>query len=82
MLNVRGLTVKYSGSDTPAVCTADIVLEKGSITSLVGESGSGKSTVINAILGLLPKSAEKCGEICFGGRNLLTCSEDEFRKIR
>lgn len=82
MLNVRGLTVKYSGSDTPAVCTADIVLEKGSITSLVGESGSGKSTVINAILGLLPKSAEKCGEICFGGRNLLTCSEDEFMKIR
>ena len=82
MLSVRELTVKYSASEKAAVVNADISLEKGSITSLVGESGSGKSTVVNAILGLLPKSAEKSGEICFAGTDLLACGEDVLRKIR
>ncbi len=82
MLSVRGLTVKYAASEKAAVINADISLEKGSITSLVGESGSGKSTIVNAILGLLPKSAKKSGEICFAGTDLLVCGEDELRKIR
>jgi len=82
MLKLKGLTVKYEASSEAAVKTADFELNAGSITSLVGESGSGKSTIVNAILGLLPHSAEIAGQIIFDGKNLAGMSDDEFRKIR
>lgn len=82
MLRLCDLSVKYEGSDEAAVKNADFLLEEGSITSLVGESGSGKSTIINAILGLLPRSAEITGQIIFNDKDLTEISDEEFRKIR
>ena len=53
MLNVKNITVEYD--ERPVVEDFSLEMGEGEIVSLVGESGSGKTTVIRAILGLLPE---------------------------
>jgi peptide/nickel transport system ATP-binding protein len=62
----------------------DFALEPGHILGIVGESGCGKSTVIRAILGILPQGAMvEAGEIRFCGESLLALAEPELnRRIR
>jgi len=55
-------------------------LEKGQVLSIIGESGTGKTTLGRAVMGLLEGSCT--GEILFKGKNLLTCPEEELRRIR
>jgi len=59
----------------------DFALEPGHILGIVGESGCGKSTVIRAILGILPQGARvEAGEVRFGDTNLLTLREPELNR--
>ena len=53
LLEVKNCTIKYQNG-TSAVSNVSFSVEQGEIVSLVGESGSGKTTMIRAILGLLP----------------------------
>jgi peptide/nickel transport system ATP-binding protein len=54
----------------------DFALERGRILGIVGESGCGKSTIIRAIIGILPSGARiEAGAICFDGENLLNLGE-------
>ena len=70
MLKVDHITVEYDGR--PVVEDFSLEMQPGEIVSLVGESGSGKTTVIRAILGLLPEGGEVSkGDILFEGRSLL-----------
>ncbi len=56
---------------------------RGETFGIVGESGSGKSVTNLAILGLLNrKTARITGEVLFKGRDLLTASNDELRRVR
>ena len=59
-------------------------VKAGEIVALVGESGCGKSVSSLAIMRLLAKPAGRIvgGRILFEGRDLLTLSEDEMRRIR
>lgn len=82
MLDIKELSVKYRGSETFAVDDASFTVDKGSFTGLIGESGSGKSTIINAILGLLPAGTSVRGEIAFNGRSMSALSENEMRAVR
>ncbi len=61
---------------------AALEIRPGEIVGLAGESGSGKSTLALAILGLLPRGAKLEGRILLRGRDLLPCSEREWRRIR
>ena len=51
---------------------------------ILGESGSGKSVSAQAVMGILesPPARITSGAIRFRGRDLLTCPEDEQRKVR
>ena len=52
MLELKDVMISYGG--VPTVQSFHLSLEEGEICSIVGESGSGKTTVIRAVLGLLP----------------------------
>lgn len=81
MLEIKNVTISYGGR--PTVKDFSMTLKKGEIASLVGESGSGKTTVIRAILGLLPGGGKVTkGDILFEGESLLKKTGEEWRKLR
>ena len=82
MLDVRDLHIAYPGQSSEAVRGVSFSLEKGSLTGLVGESGSGKTTIVSAILGLLPAGTRVSGRIEVCGEDLLTLSEEALRRRR
>jgi len=57
----------------------NLTLREGEITALVGASGSGKSTLLTIAAGLQPATG---GAVLFEGKNLLTMSSEQVRKIR
>ena len=56
ILTVENLNIAYQG--VPAVMDVNFTLERGKVLTIVGESGSGKTTVIRALMGLLPIGGE------------------------
>ncbi len=86
LLSVRDLSVAFrqDGRDVLAVDRISFDVARGETLALVGESGSGKSVSALSILKLLPYPAAShpSGEIRFRGRELLSESEDELRKVR
>src|SRR5690606_6126345 len=83
LLEVDDLTIDFHMDTTTihAVRGISFEIEAGKTLALVGESGSGKSVTANAILRLLPDSAEVHGAIRFKGRDILTMGERELRGI-
>ena len=66
LLEMKDVTINYGKSSEPSVEHFNLSVKKGEIVSIVGESGSGKTTVIRAILGLLPSGGKvEEGEILF-----------------
>ncbi|GGC22256.1 ABC transporter ATP-binding protein [Marivita lacus] len=85
LLNVQHLRTHFRSAEGAVRAVEDVSfrLETGKTLAIVGESGSGKSVTSLSIMGLLDKkTARNSGSITFGGRNLLTLSEREMRKIR
>jgi peptide/nickel transport system ATP-binding protein len=86
LLDVRGLKLSIRTDEGIAriLDHVDFALEPGHILGVVGESGCGKSTVIRAILGILPQGARvEAGEIRFAGADLLRLREADLnRRIR
>lgn len=86
LLSVRDLSVAFhqGGKESLAVDHISFDVAPGEIVALVGESGSGKSVSANSILKLLPYPAAShpSGEILFEGRDLMTLSDVDLRKVR
>ncbi|MGV9823234.1 ABC transporter ATP-binding protein [Nocardia xishanensis] len=81
-LLVRGLTVRYANR-SPAVRDIDLDVAPGEIVALLGESGSGKSSIVNAVLGLLPEGASAAtGELRFGGLPVDPGDRRQMRAVR
>lgn len=81
MLKIENMTVSYQ--NTPTVLDFNLSMKQGQIVSLVGESGSGKTTVIRAVLGLLPSGGKVMrGDILFNGSSLLQYTPDQWRRLR
>jgi ABC-type bacteriocin/lantibiotic exporter with double-glycine peptidase domain len=55
-LAVKGLTYYYPGSQH-GVDSVDLRIERGQFVVITGRIGSGKSTLVRALLGLLPRQA-------------------------
>ena len=86
ILEIRGLrlAIKTDEGLAKVFDHIDFAVARGRILGLVGESGCGKSTIIRAIIGILPPGAEvEAGVIRFDGEDLLGLSEQELnRRIR
>jgi peptide/nickel transport system ATP-binding protein len=84
IVEIRDFSVTYAGGKTgvPAVRDVNLRVEHGQIVGLVGESGSGKSSLVSAMLALLPKSAKVGGDILIDGKSLYRMDEHERRTLR
>lgn len=71
-----------SGTQVKAVAGAALTVEPGERVGLVGASGSGKSTVMLAILGLLPDSAWMRGQVLWKGTDIVAGGDRTIRPHR
>ena len=86
LLDIKNLTIHYLTGEgvVRAVNDLNITLDKGETLGFVGETGAGKTTTALGILRLVPNPPGKImgGEIWLDGKNLVSASEKEMRKIR
>lgn len=65
LLEVEGLEVRYGAIE--AVRGAGLEVKKGEIVTLLGANGAGKSSVLNAVMGLVPLAA---GRVLLDGKDV------------
>lgn len=84
LLTVNDLSVIFPSPKGEVCAVNNVSFSMGrEKIGIVGESGSGKSVTGRAVLRLLPPYARvRASDITFKGRNLLSCSEKQMRKIR
>ena len=85
IIKVKDLVVDYEVEEgnLRSVDHASLEIEKGTFTGLIGESGCGKTTIVQAILNTLARNGYiRQGEVIFEGKNILSLSTEEQRKIR
>ncbi len=71
MLNVRGVNQFYGGSHT--LWDVDLDVSPGSVTCLMGRNGMGKTTLLRAVMGLLPVAS---GEVLYEGKDIRRIAAD------
>ena len=85
LLGVKNLSVDYvtERNRIRAVDNISFGIEHGEIFGLVGESGSGKSTVVQAMMRILPPPAViSSGSVTINGTDILACSKSETKSFR
>src|SRR5262245_46920781 len=83
LLSVSGLSaVSSRDGDGPILRDVSLSIGRGEVHGLVGESGAGKSTIVKAILGILPGGIRiKRGTIALEGRDLLVLDPRDSRRV-
>lgn len=87
LLHIENLRVSFKGEDKQYIETVKGIsfdIPANTTVALVGESGSGKSVTSLATMGLLPIGQSKIDEkskIVFEGKDLLSLSRKDMRKI-
>ena len=71
MLSVKGVNQFYGGSHT--LWDVDLEVATGSVTCLMGRNGMGKTTLLRAVMGLLPVAS---GEILYEGKDIRRVAAD------
>jgi oligopeptide transport system ATP-binding protein len=86
LLDIRDLTTRFYTEDGVvfAVNGVSYSLDEGDTLGVVGESGCGKSVHALSLMRLIPIPPGKIekGEVYFRGRDLLTLSDEEMRRVR
>ncbi len=86
LMDVKDLAVYFHTRNgvVKAVDGISFQVESGKTLAIIGESGSGKSVACYSLLGLIPKPPGRIesGHAMFDGKDLLTLSEAELRKVR
>ena len=84
VLVVDDLHVTFPGAeaDVRAVRGVSYELARGEVLGIVGESGSGKSAGAQAVMGLLPETAQVSGSVRLGGQELTGLDDRGLSKVR
>ena len=84
LLEVRDLGVDFDigGGQVHAVRGVSFTLRPRDRLGIVGESGCGKSTVVLAMMGLLPPNAEVSGQVLLNGVDILAGGDSSMRPHR
>ena len=85
ILSVRDLKVDYATQEgtVQAVDGVSLDIEEGQHLGLIGESGCGKTTLLKAIVQVLPRNGRVAGgKIMFKGMDLLQLPAAEMRQLR
>ena len=85
LLAIENLITEYTTDHgvVRAVNGLDLCVETGQVVGVIGESGCGKTTMVLSILRLLGNGGRiVSGSINFDGRDLLTLSQAEMRRVR
>jgi peptide/nickel transport system ATP-binding protein len=85
LLEVRDLEVSFLTEDgiVHAVDGVSFHLAAGEVLAIVGESGCGKSVTAMTLMGLTRSpNARFAGSVRYGGRELLTATEEELQRVR
>ena len=85
LLSVENLEVRFwtRRGTVHAVNGITFDIAAGETLGIVGESGCGKSVTSLALMGILPRAGKVTnGTAMFGGRDLLSLSDSQLRKIR
>lgn len=85
ILSIRDLIVDYEVREgiLRSVDRACLDLPRNRVTGLIGESGCGKTTIVSAILNVLPTNGYiRSGKILLDGVDILSLSPEEQRKLR
>jgi oligopeptide/dipeptide ABC transporter ATP-binding protein len=84
LLEVRDLGVDFDigRGRLRAVRGVSFTLQAGDRLGIVGESGCGKSTVVLAMMGLLPPNAEVSGQVLLNGIDILAGGDSGMRPHR
>ena len=84
ILDIEDLAVSFtSGGETaPAVRGVSFRVAAGERVGIVGESGSGKSVTAQAIMRLLPSTADVSGAVRFNGEDVLGYDRKRLTRLR
>ncbi|GAB4503235.1 MAG: dipeptide/oligopeptide/nickel ABC transporter permease/ATP-binding protein [Anaerolineales bacterium] len=86
LLDVQNLSIHYVTEGKPparAVESVSFQLREGELLGLVGESGCGKTTLMLALMRLLPPAGQIVGgKVWFMGQDLTAMSETELQDVR
>ena len=85
ILSIRDLKVGYATQDgaVEAVDGVSLDVAEGQRLGLIGESGCGKTTLLNAIVQVLPRNGRVTGgKIMFKGMDLMQLPPAEMRQLR
>ncbi len=86
LLEVTDLKVHFKTDDgiVQAVDGVSYTVDRGQALGIVGESGSGKSVSSLTVMGLtrFAGNAEISGSIVFDGKDLLSASDEDMRRLR
>ncbi|MEP7138756.1 MAG: ABC transporter ATP-binding protein [Caldimonas sp.] len=86
LLEIKGLKTHFKTDDgwLHAVDGVDIGVERGETVCVVGESGCGKTVTAMTVLKLVPMPPGRivAGQVLWQGRDLVTASNEEMRRVR
>jgi oligopeptide/dipeptide ABC transporter ATP-binding protein len=85
ILRIDGLCAQFDTAEGAVKAARDVSLSlrEGTTLAITGESGAGKTSVGLAVLNLLPHPGRiTAGHIRFDGRDVLSLSREELRRIR
>ncbi len=85
LISVKNLSVEYITDMTSIQAVRDVSFEisSGEIFGLVGESGSGKSTVVQAMMRILPPPALiSKGQVIINNKDIMAASESDIINFR